>query len=139
MRPGVGADWQAKGLAERSEGAVVVHAEKPPPALIQKRDGAFTYTTTDLATIQYRVKEWQPNAILYVVDSRQAFHFKSLFDIARRRGVGNVELEHVSFGSVLGPDRKPIKTREGSPVATLGRLCDEAWVRGGQGFGEQTP
>src|SRR5260370_27800340 len=132
MVPGVVADVQAKGLAERSEGAVVVHAEKPPPALIQKRDGAFTYTTTDLATIQYRVKEWQPNAILYVVDSRQAFHFKALFDIARPRGVGNVELEHVSFGSVLGPDRKPINTRAGNPVATLGGLLAESGAPGRQ-------
>jgi arginyl-tRNA synthetase len=134
MLPAVVADLQAKGLAERSEGAIVVPTEKPPPALIQKRDGAFTYTTTDLATIQYRAKEWRPNAILYVVDSRQAFHFKSLFDIARRWGIGNVALEHVSFGSVLGPDRKPIKTREGSPVATLGGLLNEAVVRARQVF-----
>src|SRR5260370_42135979 len=100
MRPGVGADWQAKGLAERSEGAVVVHAEKSPPALIQKRDGAFTYTTTDLATIQDRVKEWQPNAILYVVDPRQAVHFKKLFDITRRRGGAKREDGDLSLAAV---------------------------------------
>jgi arginyl-tRNA synthetase len=131
---GVVADLQAKGLAETSQGAVVVPLDKPPPAMIRKRDGAFTYTTSDLATIRYRVQEWQPNAILYVVDSRQAFHFASLFDIARRWGFDKIELQHISFGSVLGPDRKPIKTREGSPVATLGGLLDEAVVRAREVF-----
>ena len=85
MLPAVVADLQAKGLAETSQGAIVVFfGEKDPPALIQKRDGAFTYTTTDLATIQYRIEHWHPHAILYVVDSRQAFHFKCLFDLVRR-------------------------------------------------------
>jgi arginyl-tRNA synthetase len=135
MLAGVVAEIQAKGLAETSQGAVVVFlAEKQPPAMIRKRDGAFTYTTSDLATIQYRLREWHPDAILYVVDARQAFHFQSLFTIARRWEIGNVELEHVSFGSVLGPDRKPIKTREGSPVATLSGLLDEAVVRARQVF-----
>ncbi len=120
------------GIAQRSQGAVVVFfGEGAPPALVQKKDGAFTYTTTDLATIHYRIEHWHPNAILYVVDARQALHFKNLFATARRWGYDQVALEHVSFGSVLGADRKPLKTREGGAVE-LGRLLDEAVERGGQ-------
>src|SRR5579884_3703453 len=117
------------GIAKESEGAVVVFfGEKESPALIQKRDGAFTYTTTDLATIRYRLQQWKPDAILYVVDFRQGLHFKQLFDIVRRWGYDKVELEHISFGSVLGADGKPIKTREGGAVE-LGSLLDEAVAR----------
>lgn len=119
-------DLRQRGIAEESKGAIVVFfGDKESPALIQKRDGAFTYTTTDLATIRYRLQQWNPNAILYVVDFRQGLHFKQLFDIVRRWGYGEVELDHVSFGSVLGPDRKPIKTREGGAVE-LGALLEEA-------------
>ena len=89
-------------------------AENESPALIQKRDGAYTYTTTDLATIRYRIQQWNPDTILYVVDFRQALHFKHLFDAARRWGYDKVALEHISFGSVLGQDGRPIRTREGS-------------------------
>ena len=71
------------------------------------------------------METWHPDAILYVVDSRQALHFKNLFDAARRWGYDQVELEHISFGSVLGKDRKPIKTREGGAVE-LDALLDEA-------------
>ncbi len=123
---------EERGIAQRSQGAVVVSfGEGEPPALVQKTDGAFTYTTTDLATIHYRIEHWHPNAILYVVDSRQALHFKNLFATARQWGYDQVALEHVSFGSVLGADRKPLKTREGGAVE-LGRLLDEAVERGGQ-------
>jgi arginyl-tRNA synthetase len=119
-------DLRQRGIAQESEGAVVVFfGEKEPPALIQKRDGAYTYTTTDLATIRYRLQQWHPDAILYVVDFRQGLYFKQLFDIVRRWGHDKVELEHVSFGSVLGADRKPIKTREGGAVE-LGALLEEA-------------
>ncbi len=103
-----------RGIAQESEGAVVIFLrENEPPALIRKKDGAFTYTTSDLATIRYRVETWKPDAVLYVVDFRQALHFKNLFEAARRWGYDKVELEHISFGSVLGADRRPIKTREG--------------------------
>ena len=131
MLAGIVAELQEKGIAETSQGAVVVFfGEKDPPALIQKRDGAFTYTTTDLATIKYRFDRWHPDAMLYVVDARQGFHFKCLFDIVRRWGIDKVELEHLSFGSMLDPvTKKPIKTREGSPIATLGGLLDEAVIR----------
>jgi arginyl-tRNA synthetase len=119
-------ELRQRGIAQESEGAIVVFfGQDESPALIQKRDGAYTYTATDLATIRYRMHQWHPDAILYVVDFRQALHFKQLFDIVRRWGYNKVQLEHVSFGSVLGADRKPIKTREGGAVE-LGALLDEA-------------
>lgn len=121
-------DLEAKGIAQKSEGAVAIFfGEDAPPSLIQKRDGGFTYTTTDLATIRYRIDTWKPAAILYVVDSRQALHFSNLFDAARRWGYERVALEHIKFGSVLGEDRKPIKTRDGGAIE-LGALLDEAFA-----------
>ncbi|MCS6851626.1 MAG: arginine--tRNA ligase [Gemmataceae bacterium] len=123
-----------RGIAQKSEGAVVVwFGANEPPALIRKKDGAFTYMTTDLATIRYRVETWKPDAILYVVDFRQSLHFKNLFDTARRWGYDQVELVHVSFGSVLGPDRRPIKTREGGAIE-LEQLLDEAVARAEQQY-----
>ncbi len=122
-------DLRQRTIAQESEGAVVVFfGDKESPALIQKRDGAFTYTTTDLATIRYRLQQWKPDAILYVVDFRQGLHFKQLFNIVRRWGYDNVELEHISFGSVLGPDGKPISTREGGAIE-LRSLLEEAVAR----------
>ena len=123
----------AKGIAQKGEqGAIIISlGEDKPPALIRKKDGAFTYTTSDLATIRYRVETWKPDTILYVVDARQALHFQNLFAAARLWGFDRVELTHVSFGSVLGEDKKPIKTREGGAVE-LGSLLDEAVQRAGQ-------
>jgi arginyl-tRNA synthetase len=130
MLPEVVRSLLERGIAQESEEAVVIFLrENEPPALIRKKDGAFTYTTSDLATIRYRVQTWNPEAILYVVDFRQALHFKNLFEAARRWGYDKVELEHISFGSVLGPDRRPIKTREGGAIE-LGQLLDEAAERG---------
>jgi arginyl-tRNA synthetase len=115
-----------KGIARESAGAVAVFfGANDSPALIQKRDGAYTYTTTDLATLRYRLEQWNPHAILYVVDFRQGLHFKQLFDIVRRWGFDKVALEHISFGSVLGQDGRPIRTREGVS-ASLESLLDEA-------------
>jgi arginyl-tRNA synthetase len=129
---GVVADLQAKGLAVQSEGArAIFFGENDPPALVQKSDGAFTYTTTDLATIQYRVENWQPHAILYVVDFRQGMHFRNLFVAARRWGYDKVELEHVSFGSVLGPGKKPLATSKGG-APLLEDLLDQAIVAAGE-------
>ena len=82
--------------------------------IVQKQDGAFLYATTDLATIQYRMSEWQPDAILYVVDHRQSLHFEQLFAAARLWGYDNVELQHIAFGTVLGDDGQPFKTRSGT-------------------------
>jgi arginyl-tRNA synthetase len=120
-------DLSASGLARESEGALAIFlTEDATPALIRKSDGAFTYMTTDLATIQYRVERWKPDAILYVVDSRQSLHFSQLFQIAQQWLGQQTCLEHISFGSVLGADRKPIKTRSGDAVASLDQLLDEA-------------
>ena len=128
--PGVVADLKARGLAEDSEGAVCVFfrdvpALKDKPFLIQKSDGAFLYPTTDLATVQYRVETWKPGEIIYVTDSRQKLHFEQLFTTARRWGYADLKLAHVTFGSVLGEDNKPIKTRSGEPIKLEG-LLDEA-------------
>src|SRR5262249_23248210 len=117
-----------KGIAQRSEGAVVIFVEPDKPAIIQKQDSAFTYTTSDLATIRYRVENWKPNRILYVVGAPQSFHFQNLFAAARQWRYTNVVLEHIAFGSVLGIDRRPIRTREGGAVE-LGQLLDEAVER----------
>ena len=94
MLAGVVEDLLAKAIATVSNGAVVVFLKPPPDdgsehradAVIRKKDGAFTYTTTDLATIRYRMDEWRPDAILYVVGSPQGYHFNTLFEIARRWG-----------------------------------------------------
>lgn len=130
MLPGVVDSLLEKKVAEPGEGgAIIIRFSKDNVALVRKRDGAFTYTTSDLATIQYRLEHFRPNAILYVVDFRQSQHFSNLFEAARRWGVTDVELTHVSFGSVLGADKRPIKTREGGAVE-LGALLDEAIQQG---------
>jgi arginyl-tRNA synthetase len=138
MLPSVVESLLEKGIAQTSQGAVVIFfgADKDkPPALVRKKDGAFTYTTSDLACIRYRVDTWQPDALLYVVDARQALHFQNMFEAARRSGYDRLELEHISFGSVLGEDRKPLKTREGGAVE-LGSLLDEAVQRAGQVYAQ---
>ena len=126
MLASVVADLQGKGLAVESEGAIVVHVEQTEaPFIVRKRDGAFNYATTDLATIKYRVETWHPDQILYVVDHRQGDHFKQLFEVARKWGYDSVDLEHVAFGTILGSDRRPFKTREGDVVG-LESLLDES-------------
>jgi arginyl-tRNA synthetase len=126
MLAGVVEDLKTRGIAEESEGAIVVFTEETKaPFIIQKRDGAFNYGTTDLATIKYRVETWHPQQILYVVDHRQADHFKQLFAVARKWGYDQVDLEHVAFGTILGNDRRPFKTRQGDVVG-LESLLDEA-------------
>lgn len=126
---GVVEDLESKGIVTESEGAKCVFLEgMNAPFIVQKKDGAFLYSTTDLATIQYRVQEWQPDAILYVVDHRQSLHFEQLFATARRWGYQRLELQHVSFGTVLGEDGRPYKTRSGSAVGLQG-LLDEAVER----------
>ena len=118
-----------KGMAEDSEGAVCVFLDGyDAPMIIQKKDGAFLYATTDLATIAYRMERWKPDAILYVVDFRQGDHFGKLFAAARAWGFEDVELAHVSFGTVLGEDGKPLKTRSGVLIS-LDSLLDEAVER----------
>jgi arginyl-tRNA synthetase len=117
------------GMAKISEGAVCVFLDGfEVPMLIRKQDGAYLYATTDLATIEYRVEVFQPDAILYVVDHRQGEHFSKLFATAKQIGYRDIELKHVSFGTVLGKDGKPYKTRSGSVVG-LEPLLDEAIER----------
>ena len=126
MLQGVVDDLIQRGIAVESDGAIVVFVDpKKPPFIIRKRDGAYNYGTTDLATIKYRVETWNPDKILYVVDHRQSDHFRQLFEVARRWGYDGVELQHVAFGTILGPDRRPFKTREGDVIG-LESLLDEA-------------
>jgi len=126
MLASVVADLEQKGLAVESDGALVVFVEGiKAPFIVRKRDGAYNYATTDLATIKYRVDTWNADESLYVVDSRQADHFKQLFAVARKWGYNRIELEHVAFGSILGKDRRPFKTRAGDVVG-LESLLDEA-------------
>lgn len=122
-------EFLERGLARESNGAVAVFLEGyEAPLLIRKQDGAFLYATTDLATIRYRMQQWQPDAILYVVDFRQSEHFGKLFAAARQWGYDDVELQHVSFGTVLGEDGRPFRTRAGDTVG-LESLLDEAIER----------
>ncbi|MSQ94444.1 MAG: arginine--tRNA ligase [Gemmataceae bacterium] len=139
LLPGVVDSLLEKKVAEPGDGgAIIIRFSENNVALVRKRDGAFTYTTSDLATIQYRLKHFKPQAMLYVVDFRQSQHFANLFEAARRWGVSNVELTHISFGSVLGPDKRPIKTREGGAVE-LGSLIDEAIQQGRQVVDANSP
>jgi arginyl-tRNA synthetase len=129
MLPGVVEELRRRGIARESQGAVCVFLEgQPAPMIVQKQDGAYLYATTDLATIRYRMEQWRPDAILYVVDHRQGLHFQQLFGTARLLGYDQVELQHVSFGTVLGKDGRPFKTREGDTVGLEG-LLDEAVLR----------
>jgi len=127
---GVVADLEAKGLARESRGAmgVFLDGDDKPPFLVRKADGAFLYATTDLATIRWRLEHWQPDRILYVVDHRQGQHFDQLFETATRWGIDGVELVHVAFGTVLGDDGRPFKTRAGDTVG-LESLLDEGVER----------
>jgi arginyl-tRNA synthetase len=143
------ADLLIRGIARESEGAVgvfsdgslppkedpfLVHRDGewvPDPALVRKSDGGFNYTTTDLATVDYRLKTWLPDEIVYVVDDRQSGHFKKLFLIFARwkpDAAKTTKLVHVGFGKILGDDGKPFKTRSGDTVK-LGDLLDEAGER----------
>lgn len=120
------ADLEQKGLATLSNGAVCVFLEgNEAPFIVRKGDGAFTYATTDLATLRYRVEELQANRILYVVDARQGEHFRLLFGTAKKWGLSDCQLQHVSFGTVLGSDGRPFKTRAGDTVG-LESLLEEA-------------
>ncbi|NOY43375.1 MAG: arginine--tRNA ligase [Planctomycetes bacterium] len=126
---GVVQDLTQRGLARESDGAICVFLDgHKAPFIIQKKDGAFLYATTDLATVQYRLEQWQPDTIVYVVDHRQSLHFEQLFATVRLWGHEDVKLEHVSFGTVLGEDGRPYKTRSGTAVGLSG-LLDEAVQR----------
>src|SRR5216117_2188261 len=130
------------GTAEISEGAVVVFFHDDPeladkPLIIRKRDGGFNYATTDLATIDYRVNELKADTIWYVVGAPQTLHFKQIFAVARREGY-TADLRHIIFGSVLGEDRKLMKTRSGENVP-LRELVEEACRRARKIIEEKNP
>jgi arginyl-tRNA synthetase len=132
-------DLEDQEIAQPSEGATVVFvAGSKTPFMIRKSDGAYNYATTDLATLRYRVTTWNPDEILYVVDHRQSEHFKLLFAVARRWGYDAVDLEHVAFGTILGSDRRPFKTREGDVVG-LESLLDEAVAKARKVVDENSP
>jgi arginyl-tRNA synthetase len=126
----------SRGIAEKSEGAVCVFPEgfkdkegKALPVIIQKSDGAYLYATTDLAAIRYRISELKADRIIYVTDARQQLHFDMVFAVAEMAGWAKREmLHHVIFGSVLGENGKPLKTRSGENVK-LKELLDEAIER----------
>lgn len=113
------------GIAENSQGAVVVQNPKisEEPFLIRKSDGAFLYGTTDLAALVSRIRDLKVQRIIYVTDGRQQLHFQWLFDTAKRWGK-TVHLEHVWFGTILGPDRKPLKSRDGTPIKLIDLLAE---------------
>ena len=122
----------ASGIAEVSEGAVCVfHRDNPAlaekPCLIRKSDGGFLYATTDLATLEYRIARWNADAIWYVVGAPQALHFEQIFATAAKMGITG-SLRHVAFGSILGEDRKLMKTRSGENVG-LRDVLEEAQER----------
>lgn len=126
MLAGIVDELKQKQLAVTSAGATCVFISgNEAPFIVQKADGAFTYATTDLATIRHRVETLHADASLYVVDSRQGEHFQLLFATARKMGFDKTEFRHVSFGTVLGEDRRPFKTRSGDTVG-LESLLDEA-------------
>ncbi|MFI6361893.1 arginine--tRNA ligase [Nocardia sp. NPDC050630] len=136
-----------KGIAVESDGALVVFSEEvdgpegqPVPLMVRKHDGGYGYDTTDLATIRYRVRTLRAERLLYVTDSRQALHFRLIFEAARRAGwlTDDLEAEHIAYGTVLGPDGRPFKTRAGGTVR-LTRLLDEAVVKAGAVVAERNP
>jgi arginyl-tRNA synthetase len=111
----------------------------PNPFIIQKQDGGFNYATTDLATLEYRLETWHADEIVYVTDGRQQLHFRQLFAAFRRWHPGlKTKLAHVWFGSILGEDGKPFKTRSGETVR-LSDLLDEAEERAFKVVTEKSP
>lgn len=138
MLPGVVAELEEKGLARKDQGAVGIFwkeiegapkalAKQEQPFLVQKNDGAFLYSTTDIAAAKFRKETWKADRCLYVVDARQALHFSQLFAVVELLGI-DMEMSHVSFGTVLDEMGKPLKTRDGQAV-TLASLLDEAEKR----------
>ena len=166
----------ARGIARESEGAIAIFFDDPSllkeqPALIRKSDGGFNYTTTDLATLAYRLETWRPDEIIYVTDGRQQLHFQQVFtafrkwqsvlsegrvtrvpnsqalDFSGENSLGlselappknEAKLAHVWFGSILGEDGKPFKTRSGETVK-LSDLLDEAEARALKLVSEKNP
>ena len=147
MLPGIVADLKAKGLAVESEGATVVFLDEyknkegePMGVIIQKKDGGYLYTTTDIACAKYRYENLHADRVLYYIDSRQHQHLMQAWTIVRKAGYvpDSVPLEHHMFGMMLGKDGKPFKTRAGGTVK-LADLLDEALERARRLVAEKNP
>jgi len=140
-------DLEAGGVAVRDDGALCVFFDdikgpdgEPTPLIVQKSDGGYGYATTDLAAIRHRVGTLGADQILYVVDARQALHFQMVFATARRAGwlPADVNAMHLPFGTVLGPNGKPFKTRAGDTVRLVD-LLDSAVDRARTVVSEKNP
>ncbi|WP_373859246.1 arginine--tRNA ligase [Klebsiella variicola subsp. variicola] len=147
MLPGIVADLKAKGLAVESEGATVVFLDEyknkegeSMGVIIQKKDGGYLYTTTDIACAKYRYETLHADRVLYYIDSRQHQHLMQAWTIVRKAGYvpDSVPLEHHMFGMMLGKDGKPFKTRAGGTVK-LADLLDEALERARRLVAEKNP
>ena len=140
-------DLESRGVAEESDGALVVRVENEgikEPCLIRKSDGGFLYATTDMAGVRRRVQALGGDRLVYAVDARQSLHFKQVFAAARKAGYTkredgtDAELFHAAFGTVLGEDGRPFKTRSGENIK-LSDLIDEAVARAGVAVREKNP
>lgn len=147
MLPGIVADLKAQGLAVESGGATVVFLDEyknkegePMGVIIQKKDGGYLYTTTDIACAKYRYETLHADRVLYYIDSRQHQHLMQAWTIVRKAGYvpDSVPLEHHMFGMMLGKDGKPFKTRAGGTVK-LADLLDEALERARRLVAEKNP
>jgi arginyl-tRNA synthetase len=152
---GLVTEFLDQGIARESNGAVCVFSDgtKPPdddpfmvhkedgwtdnPAIIRKADGGFLYATTDLATLQFRIDEWHADQVWYVVGVPQQLHFRQLFEAAARWGKAG-DFRHIAFGSILGEDRKLMKTRSGDNVQ-LNDVLEEAVERAAAVIAEKNP
>ena len=147
------ADLEARGVTETSDGALVIRNEGlEEPTLVRKSDGGYLYATTDLAAIRRRVREMGADRVIYCVDARQSLHFKQVFASAikagftskpgsageRDPGGGGARLEHAAFGTILGENGRPFKTRSGENVR-LSDLLDEAHARAAAAVREKNP
>lgn len=141
------ADLKAQDLAVTSDGAQVVFLPElankegePSVAIVQKSDGGYLYATTDLAALRYRQSELKADRILYFVDARQTLHLQQVFTIARKAGFvkADTALEHLAFGTMMGQDGKPFKTRTGGTVK-LAALLEEAVARAATLIADKDP
>lgn len=140
MLEGVVSEALKKKVAIKSEGAIVIFTDdNKTPFIIQKSDGAYLYSTTDIATIKYRRSKFKADSILYVVGNEQTLHFSQLFSAVKKMGiVKNQELAHIKFGLILGEDMKKLSTRAGKHIS-LESLLNEAIIRAGKIIEEKNP
>ncbi|MFC7546028.1 arginine--tRNA ligase [Plantactinospora sp. GCM10030261] len=147
LLPGIAAELENAGVARISAGALCVFFDdvrgpdgSPVPLIVRKSDGGYGYPATDLAALRHRVTALRADRILYLTDARQALHFRMVFDTARRAGwlPTTVAAEHLVFGTVLGVDGRPLKTRSGDAVR-LADLLDAAVDRAREAMTQRYP